>query len=147
VVGAVIGTLIEERLHGGSAPLAVVLLVLVAVVILGGLLGYYGAGRAAIFLMVPAAISMGDESIVGDFRRPGWTGPQVREIRYADVREVGRTRVFRIPVVQGHPDYKRRKAILDSSLFYLSETNLEKVRAAVQSHSAPKIGSLGSTTA
>lgn len=89
------------------------------------------SARAIVLGATPAAVAIDEARIVGDFRRRGWKGDSEREIRYEDVREIRRTYLLRIPMIRGHPDYTRSKPIRDAALFYLSETNLERVRRAV----------------
>ena len=101
------------------------------------LFGYFMMGSGMIRLTVPTRISLSGESIIGDFRRPKWTGSEFREIRYEDIRSIGRTRVFRIPVVRGNPDYRRNKPIKDTSLLYLSSDNIERVNAVIRQRRTP----------
>jgi hypothetical protein len=95
-------------------------------------LGYLSA-RAVVFLSVPTAITIDRESIVGDFRRKGWKGYSISEIRIQDIRAVRKTPLLRIPIVRGHPDRQKVKPMRDSAFFYLTESNLQRVKAALDS--------------
>jgi hypothetical protein len=95
-------------------------------------LGYMSA-RAVVFLSVPTAITIDRESIVGDFRRKGWKGYSVSEIRIQDIRAVRKTTLLRIPIVRGRPDRQKVKPMRDSAFFYLTESNLQRVKAALDS--------------
>jgi len=132
-----IAVLLSEHLpRGGASSQWLLAVMLLSVTVAIGIFGYFGMARVGILLSVPKAIAIGTESVVGDFRREGWKGHPVREIRFDDIQGIGRTRVLRIPILRGHPNYKRRKPIMDSSFFYLSPANLETVRKAVQARGA-----------
>jgi len=137
-VGITAGALLWESLR----PAAQVSWTLYLALLLGAslgtwLFGYFMMGSGMIRLTVPTRISLSGESIIGDFRRPKWTGSEFREIRYEDIRSIGRTRVFRIPVVRGNPDYRRNKPIKDTSLLYLSSDNIERVNAVIRQRRTP----------
>jgi hypothetical protein len=102
----------------------------VGLALLGLGLGYLCAG-AIISLSVPRAITIGAESVVGDFGRKDWRGPPLRERRFEDIRAIRRARLVRVPLIFGHPDYSRRKPIRDSAIFYISEENMKWVQLAI----------------
>ena len=101
----------------------------------------YGLGRMMIVLSVPKSISIAPTSFIGVFRRTGWTGPSEREIRFDDVRDVGRTRVLRIPILRGRPNFRRAKPIMDSSFFYLTEPNLHRIEEVLAAQRGGDSGS------
>lgn len=118
----------------GRAPVvwsAKFLLVGVPFVVVAALVLGHLSARAVILLSVPRLISKEADSFVGDYRRPGWSGPPLREIRFEDIRWAGKTRILRIPILVGHPDYHPHKTIADDAFFYLSEENLRRVREVI----------------
>ena len=102
-----------------------------AIAILALALGYIAA-RAIVLISVPKAVALEDDGIVGDFRRSGWRGAPIQEIRFDDIRSIRKTYLLRIPIVRGRPDFQRIKPIRDSAIFYLSAANMERVRAALE---------------
>ena len=92
----------------------------------------YLSARAVVQDLTPVAIAIEADRVVGNFRRPRYGGPTEREIRLEDVRAIRKTYVLRIPMVRGHRDFRRNKPIQDAAAFYLTESNLELVRRAVE---------------
>ena len=123
--------------HGRSLILSPVALVAMLVVEIGVLLGigYLGA-RAIAMLSVPRAISIRDGAIVGDFRRAGWTGAQIQEIRLADVRLIRKARLLRVPIVFGRKNASRETPIHEAPFFYVSDANAAVIQAALASDPA-----------
>jgi hypothetical protein len=84
-----------------------------------------------VMLSVPKAISIRDGAIVGDFRRPGWLGAPIKEIRLADVRLIRQARLLRVPIVFGRKTASRQTPVYESPFFYVSTTNAKIIRDAV----------------
>jgi hypothetical protein len=99
----------------------------------------YMSARAIIWVSVPRAITIDGERILGDFRRPGWKGSSEKQIRLEDVRALRKTYLLRIPVVWGRGGvYSGSNTVRDSALFYLSASNFEHVRSALERFSAQR---------
>jgi hypothetical protein len=90
------------------------------------------AARGVIMLLVPRAIAIEDQKILGDFRRKGWKGPPTREIRFENIKSFGRETTLRIGLVRARPDRTLRDPLDSSTCFYLSDSNLAAVRTAFE---------------
>jgi hypothetical protein len=131
-VGLVGGDIIVNVPRGHSLALGPVALGVFPAIELTLALGLaYLAARAIVMLSVPSSISIRDGVIVGDFRRPGWLGAPIKEIRLADVRLIRRARLLRVPIVFGRKNPNRQSAVYESPFFYVSKTNAEIIRHAL----------------
>jgi hypothetical protein len=140
-IGGVGGDLIVNLPRSRSlSPSPLVLVVLLAVGLALALgLGYLSA-RAISMLSVPKAISIRDGAIVGDFRRDGWSGAPVKEIRLAEVRTIRKARLLRVPLVIGRKNASRWTPVYESPFFYVTEANAAKIRAALDRASGAGTG-------
>jgi hypothetical protein len=101
-------------------------------------LGYISA-RAIIWVSVPRAITIDGERILGDFRRLDWKGFSESQIRLEDIRALRKTYLLRIPMVRGRGgNYSRSRTVRDSAVLYLSASNFEHVRSALERFSAQR---------
>lgn len=112
-----------------TAPDLFVLLPALLVATLG--ISWIGT-RGTIMLLVPRAIAIENDRIVGDFRRKGWKGHPVRQIMFENVSGFGKERLIRIGVVRARPDRTLRDLTQSTTCMYLSESNLARVRSAYE---------------
>ena len=135
-VGGVIGYFVAAGLpRAGPLPFWDAVVSIVGITVVAALVGYAPLSRMVVRVFVPRSLSLGDASVIGDFRRKGWSGPPIREMRFDDVRSVARTPELGIAVVRGRFRPGGGGSSSDTSFFYLTDRNAAAVRKAVAEES------------
>jgi hypothetical protein len=126
--------IVESRQRGSPLPSPEVLLVgypiLLVVAFLFGLLN----SGSTVLLLIPKSIRIGNDRIVGDFRRRGWKGRPDREILFSNIRDFGKDPLTRVDRVRARYAPTPDAPLRNSTCFYLSESNVRRVKEALASY-------------